>query len=41
MNVLATSREGIGVADEQLWRVPSLDVAVVAVQLFVERAQRM
>ena len=28
VKVLATSREGIGVADEQLWRVPSLDVAV-------------
>ena len=26
VKVLATSREGIGVADEQLWRVPSLDV---------------
>ncbi|MGB9305094.1 MAG: adenylate/guanylate cyclase domain-containing protein, partial [Mycobacterium sp.] len=29
----------IGVADEQLWRVPSLDVGA-AVELFVERAQR-
>jgi predicted ATPase/class 3 adenylate cyclase len=38
VKVLATSREGIGVADEQLWRVPSLDV-VAAVELFVERAQ--
>jgi hypothetical protein len=37
VKVLATSREGIGVADEQLWRVPSLDVDA-AVQLFVERA---
>ena len=26
VKVLATSREGIGVADELLWRVPSLDV---------------
>ncbi len=26
VKVLATSREGIGVADEQLWLVPSLDV---------------
>jgi predicted ATPase len=40
VKVLATSREGIGVADEQLWRVPSLDVSA-AVQLFVERAQSM
>jgi predicted ATPase len=40
VKVLATSREGIGVADEQLWRVPSLDVGA-AVELFVERAQRM
>jgi predicted ATPase len=38
VKVLATSREGIGVADEQLWRVPSLDVGA-AVELFVERAQ--
>jgi predicted ATPase/class 3 adenylate cyclase len=38
VKVLATSREGIGVADEQLWRVPSLDVSA-AVELFVERAQ--
>ena len=38
VKVLATSREGIGVADEQLWRVPSLD-AGAAVELFVERAQ--
>ena len=38
VNVLATSREGIGVADEKLWRVPSLDVGA-AVELFVERAQ--
>ncbi len=40
VKVLATSREGIGVADEQLWRVPSLD-ADAAVELFVERAQSM
>ena len=40
MKVLATSREGIGVADELLWRVPSLDVGA-AVELFVERAQSM
>jgi predicted ATPase len=40
VKALATSREKIGVADEQLWRVPSLDVAS-AVQLFVERAQSL
>jgi predicted ATPase len=40
VKVLATSREGIGVADEQLWRVPSLDVGA-AVQLFIERSQSM
>jgi predicted ATPase len=38
VKVLATSREGIGVADEQLWRVPSLDV-IAAKELFLERAQ--
>ena len=38
VKVLATSREGIGVADEFFWRVPSLD-AGAAVELFVERAQ--
>ncbi|MGO9925812.1 MAG: ATP-binding protein, partial [Mycobacterium sp.] len=38
VKVLTTSREGIGVADERLWRVPSLDVGA-AVELFVERAQ--
>ena len=26
VRILATSREGIGVADEQVWPVPSLDV---------------
>ena len=40
VKVLATSREGLGVADEQLWPVPSLDVGA-AVELFVERAQSM
>ena len=43
VKVLATSREGLGVADEQLWPVPSLDVGAgidsAAVSLFVERAQ--
>jgi predicted ATPase len=42
VNILATSREGLGVADEQLWLVPSLDVGAgidsAAVSLFVERA---
>jgi predicted ATPase len=40
--VVATSREGLGVADEQVWPVPSLDAAGIdsaAVSLFVERAQ--
>ncbi|MGH3561618.1 MAG: ATP-binding protein, partial [Mycobacterium sp.] len=43
VKVLATSREGLGVADERLWPVPSLDVGAgtdsAAVTLFVERAQ--
>ena len=42
VKILATSREGLGVADEQLWLVPSLDVGAgvdsPAVSLFVERA---
>ncbi|MDT5048799.1 MAG: hypothetical protein QOG75_4693 [Mycobacterium sp.] len=37
VKVLATSREGLGVGDEQLWRVPSLEVGAAA-GLFVERA---
>jgi predicted ATPase/class 3 adenylate cyclase len=41
--IVATSREGLGVADEQLWPVPSLDFTAgidsAAVSLFVERAQ--
>jgi predicted ATPase len=40
--VLATSREGLRLADEQLWPVPSLVVTGVdsaAAKLFVERAQ--
>src|SRR5271157_4454807 len=45
VRVLATSREGLGVADEQLWLVPSLDVGAgvdsAAVALFVERAQHV
>ncbi len=43
VRVLATSREGLGVADEQLWLVPSLEVRAgidsAAVTLFVERAR--
>jgi predicted ATPase len=41
--ILATSREGLGVVDEQLWAVPPLDVAAgtdsAGVTLFVERAR--
>ena len=43
VRILATSREGLGVADEQLWLVPSLEVGAgidsAAVELFVERAR--
>ena len=42
VNVLATSREGLRVADEHLWTVPSLDltdgIESSAAALFVERA---
>ncbi|MDQ1495502.1 MAG: hypothetical protein QOG69_1985 [Actinomycetota bacterium] len=38
VRVLATSREGLRVPDEQLWPVPSLDVDSSAATLFVERA---
>ena len=42
VTILATSREGLGVADEQVWPVPSLDLSggidSAAVNLFVERA---
>ena len=42
VTILATSREGLGVSDEQLWRVPSLDVNAgtesAAVNLFIDRA---
>ena len=38
VKVLATSREGLRVSDEQLWPVPSLDVSSSAAALFVERA---
>jgi predicted ATPase len=43
VRILATSREGLGVAEQQLWPVPSLDVGAgidsAAVNLFVERAR--
>jgi predicted ATPase len=43
VRVVATSREGLGIADERLWPVPSLDIGAgvdsAAVSLFVERAQ--
>jgi predicted ATPase/class 3 adenylate cyclase len=43
VRILATSREGLGVPDEQVWPVRSLDTAAgmdsAAVSLFVERAQ--
>ena len=43
VRIVATSREGLGVADEQLWPVPCLDVGAgigsAAVSLFVERAR--
>ena len=42
VRVLATSREGLGVAQEQVWPVPSLDTRAgidsAAVRLFIERA---
>jgi len=43
VRVVATSREGLGVAQEQVWPVPSLDIGAgidsAAVSLFFERAQ--
>jgi len=45
VRILSTSREGLGVADEQLWLVPSLDVGAgidsAAVSLFIERARNV
>ncbi|MDT5351391.1 MAG: hypothetical protein QOH91_4678 [Mycobacterium sp.] len=41
VQILATSREGLGVPDEQLWLVPSLKVDSAAVSLFVERARNV
>src|SRR6202022_2707036 len=43
--IVATSREGLGIADERLWPGPSLGVGAggdsAAVALFVERAQHV
>ena len=43
VRILATSREGLGIPDEQVWLVPSLDIDTgtdsAAVALFVERAR--
>ncbi|OJZ70394.1 adenylate/guanylate cyclase domain-containing protein [Mycobacterium paraffinicum] len=43
VTILATSREGMSLGDEQLWTVPSLDhgrgLASPAATLFIERAQ--
>src|SRR5258705_4854538 len=43
VRILVTSREGLGVAEEQLWPVPSLDVGAgtdsSAVTLFFEHAR--
>jgi len=45
VKILATSREGLGIADEQLWPVPSLDVDAgtdsAAVNLFDDRARHV
>jgi class 3 adenylate cyclase len=40
VRVLATSREGLGVADERSWRVASLEVGA-AMELLVDRAQSL
>ena len=40
VKVLATSREGIGVADEQVWPVPSLDVGAASTRRSVVRRTR-
>ena len=41
LTILATSREGLGIGGERLWRVPSLtgDEMVAAVELFEERGR--
>jgi predicted ATPase len=40
VRIVATSREGLGIADEQVWPVRSLDVDA-ATRLFVERAHNV
>ncbi len=40
VRIIATSREGLGVVDEQLWPVRSLEVGTAA-DLFVERARNV
>ena len=40
LTVLATSREPLGVSGELSWRVPSLNIADEAVELFADRARR-
>ncbi len=40
VKILSTSREGLGLADERLWRVPSLDVRA-AVELYTERTRAL
>ena len=39
VEVLATSRDRLGIPGELLWRVPSLDTSSTAIDLFVERAR--
>ena len=39
VRILATSREGLRVTDEQLWPVPSLDADTATATLFCERAE--
>lgn len=45
VRILATSREGLGLSEEQVWPVPSLSTSAgtesAAVSLFVERAQHL
>jgi predicted ATPase/class 3 adenylate cyclase len=40
VKILSTSREGLGLADERSWRVPSLEVGS-AMELFAERARAL
>jgi predicted ATPase/class 3 adenylate cyclase/DNA-binding CsgD family transcriptional regulator len=41
LNILATSREPLGLPGELSWRVPSLSLADEAIELFVDRARRV